>query len=349
MTNLPLLTMGDPAGVGPELVCRLAQMLGPAQVAVVGVPSILQRVAAQLGLPLPGTIEAIPTDSAALSESESESESELQPGKFTARTGSIAWQSIETGIQLVQAEQYASLVTNPVNKEALVAAGCPFPGHTELLGARCGERPTAMWMHGQEALPPAVDDPTAAKVAALRPPDLNVVLTTCHIPLAQVPTLLTTERVIDVATWLAQALHRLLDRPPRLAMLGLNPHAGEQGLLGPEENEIIAPAIAQLRQRGYHVSDPLPPDTAFLPHLRQEFDGYIAHYHDQGLIPFKTLCFATGVNSTLNLPIIRTSVDHGTAGDIAWQGIAETSSLEAAWQLAQRLGISASSASASAD
>ena len=108
-------------------------------------------------------------------------------------------------------------------------------------------------------------------------------------------------------------------------MLGLNPHAGEHGLLGAEEQTIIQPALQQLRARGLQISDPLPPDTAFLPHLRQQFDGYIAHYHDQGLIPFKTLCFATGVNSTLNLPIIRTSVDHGTAGDIAWQGHADAS------------------------
>ena len=144
-SHLPLVTMGDPAGVGPELACQLAKQFGPEQVAVVGVRPILERVAKQLNLPLPKHIEDID-----LSASSQRMLASLAPGSFNAATGAIAWECIEAGIRLVQQQRYSSLVTNPVNKDALVAAGCPFPGHTELLGARCGERPTAMWMHGQK-------------------------------------------------------------------------------------------------------------------------------------------------------------------------------------------------------
>jgi 4-hydroxythreonine-4-phosphate dehydrogenase len=228
----------------------------------------------------------------------------ITPGRISAAAGAVAAAAIEEAIAGTQDGRYAALVTNPIHKQAIHAAGVPFPGHTEWLAARCGVSGETMLM--------------------------------CHVPLQAVPAALSPQRLIAVGRLLHAALRRIRGRSPRLAICGFNPHAGEGGLFG-HEDEVVVPAVYELLQLGIDCEGPLPPDTAFTPAARRRYDGFIALYHDQGLIPFKALHFDTGVNVTLGLPLVRTSVDHGTAFDIAWQGIAQHSSLVSAITLAARL------------
>jgi 4-hydroxythreonine-4-phosphate dehydrogenase len=208
-------------------------------------------------------------------------------------------------------------VTAPINKEAWQAAGIDYPGHTELFAERAASDRFCMMM-------------TA--------PAFSCSLVTTHVGYAEVPTMLTVGRILEVIQLTNLALKQNLGRPPKLVALGLNPHAGEHGLFGDREEErVIEPAVRQAIEQGIDIEGPIPPDTGFIEWRREQTDGYICMYHDQGLIPFKALNFDTGVNTTLGLPIIRTSVDHGTALDIAWQGKAEVSSLIAAVELAAKL------------
>ena len=196
-------------------------------------------------------------------------------------------------------------------------AGVPYPGHTEIFAALTGARRSCMMLHSEA---------------------LTVSMVTTHIGYADVPGKLSIQRVRDVIELTAEAVERLLGRRPRLGICGLNPHAGEHGLFGQQEEErFIVPALAQSRQEGIVIDGPLPPDACFTAGQRKRFDAIVTLYHDQGHIPFKMLAFETGVNITLGLPIIRTSVDHGTAFDIAWKGIADPQSLYAAIGAALRL------------
>jgi len=212
------------------------------------------------------------------------------------------------------------IATAPINKEALRLAGLPWNGHTELLAHLTGVRRVAMMFYSDE---------------------LRVVLATIHVPLADVPRLLTQTLMEDTIALATLELPRFDKVAPRIAVAGLNPHAGEHGLFGREEETVIAPAIACCRAKGIDVSGPFPADTVFVRARKGEFDVVVACYHDQGLIPIKLVAFGRAVNVTLGLPIIRTSVDHGTAFDIAGKGVADAGSMIEAVLLAARLARSA--------
>lgn len=306
--ELPIIavTLGDPAGVGPEIACKA--LAEPAVHAccrplLVGSRQIVEQVAAHLKLTVPSGL----VDTGEVGP--------IARGAVSAAAGAAAAAAIEEAIAGTRAGRYAALVTNPINKAAIHAAKLPFPGHTEWLAARCGVVGETMLMYHEE---------------------LAVALATCHMPLLDVPAALSPQRIVEVGRLLHDALLRIRGRKPRLAICGFNPHAGEGGLFG-RQDEVVAPAVYELQQLGIDCDGPLPPDTAFTPANRKRYDGIVALYHDQGLIAFKALYFDTGVNVTMGLPIIRTSVDHGTAFDIAWQGIAQHRSLVEAIKLAARL------------
>ena len=314
MASSPLpviaVTMGDPAGIGPEVALKaLAHrpLHRHCRPVLIGHRALLTRVAQRLKLRLP--VGLIDTSLPA------ERSGRITPGRVSATAGRAAGAAIEEAIRGCLVGRYAAMVTAPINKRAIHAAGIPFPGHTEWLAARCG---------------------VAGETMMLYDPSLAVALVTCHQALASVPSSLSTQRIVATALALDAALLGLRGRRPRLAVLGFNPHAGEGGLFG-SEDALAAAAVRRLRRRGVVADGPLPPDTAFTPANRARYDGFVCMYHDQALIPFKALCFERGVNVTLGLPLIRTSVDHGTAFDIAWQGVAEHQSMISAIVLAAQL------------
>ncbi len=302
------LTMGDPAGVGPELCLRALAEPGFENVCVFGDAGVLHRCAAQTGLPAPrGGVRDLRLIGA----------EDFTPGRASAVTGRASFGYIEAAIDAALAGEVAAVCTGPINKEAIHTAGVKFPGHTEMFAARTNAPRSCMMQFS---------------------PEITCTFATVHVGYAEVPRLLTVERILEVIELTHAAMLRLHGREPRLVVCGLNPHAGEHGLFGDREEErIIIPAIKAARARGWQIEGPLPPDTAFLPWKRASTDAFVCMYHDQGHIPLKALAFDSAVNTTLGLPIIRTSVDHGTALDIAWQGKANPGSLFAALRLAARL------------
>ncbi len=330
MTRQPMIavTMGDPAGVGPELCLRLLanEALRTLCLPVVlGDVRVLQAVAERCQLPPPRTV--VPRDWFArhgrtLSEPTVVDFARIQPGDFlpaqvSAVAGAAAYAYIEAALQAALARQVEGVCTAPIHKEALAAAGINFPGHTEIFTTLTHTSKACMML-------------TSAQITCA--------LVTAHVGYRDVPGLLSVERITDVIDLTVAAMRRLRGREPRLALCGLNPHAGEHGLFGAgEEERLLVPAVEAARARGIQIDGPLPPDTAFLPWRRQQTDAYICMYHDQGLIPLKALAFDEAINITLGLPIVRTSVDHGTAFDIAWQGKASPTSLYEAVKLAARL------------
>ncbi|MBU3936620.1 MAG: 4-hydroxythreonine-4-phosphate dehydrogenase PdxA, partial [Proteobacteria bacterium] len=238
-------------------------------------------------------------------------------GKPTSETGRAMGYYIEEGVRLVQQNQLAGLVTCPISKGALKAGGYRFPGHTEMLAEICQAQDFAMMMAGST---------------------LKITLVSIHQALAEVPGAITRESVLRMIGITGRALRDDFGvAQPRLAVAGLNPHAGEDGMFGDEEQRIIGPAVAAARQAGWLVEGPFPPDTVFNKAAAGQFDAVVCMYHDQGLIPFKLLHFSDGVNVTLGLPIVRTSVDHGTAYDIAGKGMADPASLAAAVSMAKTI------------
>lgn len=237
-------------------------------------------------------------------------------GRIDAGSARAAYGAIVQATQDARARKVQAIVTAPINKAAFAAAGYPWRGHTDLLAHLCGVDEVAMMFWSDR---------------------LRVVLATVHIPLAEVPRALTRERLVATLRLTAASLPRFGVPAPRLAVAGLNPHAGESGLLGAEEESVVVPAIEEVRADRIDASGPFPADTVFVRAARGEFDAVVALYHDQGLIPVKLLAFGRAVNVTLGLPIIRTSVDHGTAFDIARQGVADEGSLVEAVLLAARL------------
>lgn len=326
MTTPPLppiaITMGDAAGIGPEIIVKL-HVKGLSQPCVVygDLPS-LQRAIAELHAPLklevlnqvdpqaftqttPGVLYVRPTTPPLPQD--------LPMGRVDARAGRAAFEALCMAIDDASQNKVAAIVTAPLNKEAMHAAGLDFPGHTEILAQRTGTSHVAMML---------VND------------QLRVILATIHIALLAVSSTLTQElelRTIELAN---QACLGMGIKHPRIAVAGLNPHAGENGKFGREDIDIIAPAIQLAQQRGIDASGPWPGDTIFMRARRGEFDIVVAQYHDQGLIPIKYLGVDEGVNVTVGLPFVRTSVDHGTAFDIAGKGIADPGSLETAFNLA---------------
>jgi len=240
----------------------------------------------------------------------------VAPGVLSAEAGRAAYDAICQAVRDAQAGRVAAIATAPINKLAFARADLPWKGHTDLLGHLTGSPHVAMMFWSEP---------------------LKVVLATVHVPLAEVPRLITVDLLTNVIELTARELPRFGVPSPRLALAGLNPHAGEEGLLGDEEERVMRPVVDAMRARGVQISGPYPGDTVFVRASRGEFDAVIACYHDQGLIPVKLLAFGESVNVTLGLPIIRTSVDHGTAFDIAGTGVADPSSMIAATLLAARL------------
>ena len=306
------ITMGDPAGVGPELCLRAlahAELRAVCEPVVFGDAEVLRRVAEICGLPF---LESSVDDLQAITLDE------FQPGHPNAATGRASFQYIDSSIKAALAGEIAGVATCPISKEAQHLAGySQYPGHTEIFADK-------------------MNSPHACMM--LTSPEITCSLVTVHVGLNEVPSLLSTARILEVIELTADAMRKIRGREPRLAVCGLNPHAGENGLFGlREEERFIMPAIAAAKEKGINVEGPLPPDTAFLIARRKRTDAYVCMYHDQGLIPLKTLAFDDAVNITLGLPVVRTSVDHGTALDIAWQGKANPNSLFEAVKLAARL------------
>jgi 4-hydroxythreonine-4-phosphate dehydrogenase len=321
------VTMGDPAGVGPELALRLLndpEIAGLCIPIVFGSAGVLERAGRAAGLGGLGRLPVLgsadwrgPIDGPAVLDLAGLDPASVTPGHVDASTGAASFLYVDRAIDAALAGRVDAVCTGPIHKEAFAAAGVPYPGHTELFAARTRAEKSAMMLTSDA---------------------ITCALVTAHVGLFEVPGLLTVARIVEVMELAAEAMARLRGRPARLAVCGLNPHAGEHGLFGRgEEEALITPAIAEGRSRGLLVEGPFPPDTAFLPARRERTDAYICMYHDQGLIPLKMLAFDSAVNVTLGLPIVRTSVDHGTALDLAWQGTADPSSLLAAVRLAARL------------
>ena len=279
------ITVGDPAGIGPEIASKAESD-----------PRVQEVCEPVLYGPGPDVA--------------------FQPGVLSAGAGLAAYEAICHAVRDAQAGTVDGVATAPVNKLAFALAGLPWKGHTELLAHLTGSERVAMMFWSES---------------------LKVVLATVHVPLADVPRLLTRDLLDAVITLTATELPRFGIVEPRLALAGLNPHAGEGELLGTEEARVLAPAVEAACARSIRIDGPFPGDTVFGRAARGEFDAVIACYHDQGLIPVKLLAFGRAVNVTLGLPIIRTSVDHGTAFDIAGRGVADPSSMVAATLLAARL------------
>jgi 4-phospho-D-threonate 3-dehydrogenase / 4-phospho-D-erythronate 3-dehydrogenase len=334
MVGLPrvAITMGDPAGVGPELCLRLLRDDRVREIAwpvVIGDAGVLERVTWELGVPMPQVISRATwaeqwqnVVGPVVVDLEAVRARTVEPGKVSAPCGRAAYEYVTFAIDAALAGRVDAIATGPLHKEALHAAGIPFPGHTEILADRT-KVPRHCMMLTAEAI--------------------TCSLVTVHVGYREVPALLTVQSIRDTIELTAEAMRLIRGREPRLLVCGLNPHAGEHGLFGDREEErIVSPAIEAARAAGIDVSGPLPPDTAFLPKYRAACDAYVCMYHDQGLIPLKALAFEEAVNVTLGLPIVRTSVDHGTAFDIAWKGVADVSSFVQAVKLAAKLSRRAS-------
>ncbi|HUI19905.1 MAG TPA: 4-hydroxythreonine-4-phosphate dehydrogenase PdxA [Methylocella sp.] len=328
---LPLaLSQGDPSGVGPELTLKAWLKLHEEPDAppflVVADPNHLATVARDLGLNVPIKIvtgpEAAPMFRHALPVLALQHSVSGKAGAPDVRDAAGTIASIETCVRLIRAAEASAIVTNPIAKELFYRASFRYPGHTEFL-AELAER-----YFGE----------SARAVMLIWSPQFGVVPATIHVPLARVPVLLTRELLVETGLITAKGLTSLFGiKRPRLAFTGLNPHAGEGGTMGREEIEVISPALAELAASGIAVSGPYAADTLFRSSARKGYDVVIAMYHDQALIPVKTIAFERAVNVTLGLPLIRTSPDHGTAFDIAGKGIADPASLIAALRLAGKL------------
>jgi 4-hydroxythreonine-4-phosphate dehydrogenase len=338
MTRSPILgiTMGDPAGVGPEIIARACAepaVRDASRPVVIGSAAIMKEALALVGSPLglhavsavahcsfrSGTLECLD-----LANVEAAT---LPRGEVTAAAGRAAYEYIAKAVALAAEGRIDAIVTAPINKEALAAAGVPHSGHTEILADLSGSRAFAMLLMGRE---------------------LKVIHVTTHVALRRVPDLITHDRVLSTIRLAQRTMEGLGQPRARIAVAGLNPHAGEEGLFGDEEQKAIIPAIEAARAEGLTVIGPLPADTLFARARGGEFDIVVAMYHDQGHIPVKTLGFTyddasktwtglSGVNVTVGLPFLRVSVDHGTAFDRAWKGTANHESMTEAIEVAVRM------------
>jgi 4-phospho-D-threonate 3-dehydrogenase / 4-phospho-D-erythronate 3-dehydrogenase len=328
------ITMGDPAGVGPEIIVKAIRRLkdrldsGSLKLIVIGSKSALDEACRALGeQPVP---RANGDSHSVAMESVGDDAAIVPLGQVSALGGDFAYRAVARGVEMAMAGEIAGIVTAPLNKEALNAAGHHFAGHTDMLAKLTGSRDSVMMLaHG----------------------NMRVSHVTTHIALQDVPSRLTPERLRRVTELTHQALTGLGLKQPHIAIAALNPHAGEGGLFGREDIDVSMPTIERMRKDGMNVSGPVPGDTVFVKLRAGHYDAVVAMYHDQGHIPVKLLGFQidpatqkwsalNGVNITLGLPIIRTSVDHGTAFDIAGKGIANEDSLIEAIDYALQLGVS---------
>lgn len=328
LTDSPLIgiTMGCPVGIGPEIIVKFVTEFEKHDrflPIVIGDIGVLQHSARTLGVKVdivpwrPGQdfrTKAIMVHQPPYPEGVKLTPGDLVWGRPSRTTGQVMAACIEGAVRLVRDGVLAAMVTCPITKSALQEAGYHYPGHTEMLADLCQASEYAMMMAGST---------------------LRVTLVTIHQGVASVAAALNQDRILRLIELTGRSLR--IDfglATPRMAVAGFNPHAGEQGLFGDEEERIIAPSIALARARGWQVDGPFPPDTVFHKAVHGHYDAVICMYHDQGLIPFKLLHFEDGVNVTIGLPIVRTSVDHGTAYDIAGQGKASSASLRAAFRMA---------------
>ncbi|MBI4698667.1 MAG: 4-hydroxythreonine-4-phosphate dehydrogenase PdxA [Nitrospirae bacterium] len=317
------ITMGDPGGVGPEIIIKALLSAGIRDICIpvaIGDRVVIEETLSLLNLPLklriikspeeagaePGTIELI--DMRMLNK--------FWGGKPTAEGGRACAGYIKKAAELALDKKVEAIVTAPISKEALKLAGIKWPGHTEMLAELTGTKDFAMMFVSGK---------------------LKLILATIHVPLKKVPGIISERLLLKTISLAKKGAGMLGIKNPRIAVAGLNPHAGESGILGDEEARVIAPAIRKARNKRIAVSGPYPPDVIFHKAYKGEFDIVLCMYHDQGLIPFKMLAFDTGVNMTVGLPVIRTSPDHGTAFDIAWTNRANPSSMIEAIKLAVKL------------
>jgi 4-phospho-D-threonate 3-dehydrogenase / 4-phospho-D-erythronate 3-dehydrogenase len=319
MSATLVITMGDPAGIGPEIIAKAArQMRGQHEFIVCGSAAAMRSAEQQLGLtdtPPYRMVDVGPVDAPVVT------------GTVSAAGGEWAYRAVARAVELVQAKEAGAIVTAPLSKEALHLAGHKFEGHTELLAHLTGQRDAVMMLAHE---------------------GMRVSHVTTHCALSEVPGRVTPQRLKRVFDLTIDALNRLGFAKPRIAVAGLNPHAGEGGVIGKEDDEVIAPVIREYAARGVDISGPVPGDTVFIKLRAGQYDAVVAMFHDQGHIPVKLLGFnvdpktgkwqaISGVNITLGLPILRTSVDHGTAFDIAGKGIANADSLVEAAEYAAKL------------
>jgi 4-phospho-D-threonate 3-dehydrogenase / 4-phospho-D-erythronate 3-dehydrogenase len=320
--------MGDPAGIGPELclrALRAPEVLKTCTPVLFGNAEVLKQVSRSAKLSPAGCRSVSPAEFAKMPavtgplivECNGIDADKIRAGAISAECGRAGYEYIRQSIKAALAGKIAGVVTAPIHKESLHLAGVKFPGHTEIFAALTKAGRSCMMLYSDA---------------------LTVSMVTTHIGFADVPQKISASRILDVIELTAAAMKRIRQRAPRLAICGLNPHAGENGLFGKREEErFVRPAVAKARRKKIQIDGPLPPDAAFTAGQRKKYDAIVCLYHDQGHIPFKMLAFDTGVNVTLGLPIIRTSVDHGTAFDIAWHGKADPTSLYSAIQVAANM------------
>ena len=329
-SNFPVaITMGDPAGIGPELCLRLlndADILKECTPVVFGDQSVMKRLSEQMAIPFDSEIISLAewmngkrsAGAGSVVDCDCIDGALIKSGEVDAGCGAASFAYINSAIDAALAGQVCAVVTAPIHKEAFRLAGIDYAGHTEIFAERASSGRTCMMLTSDE---------------------LTISLVTTHMGYGEVVGAISNERIVDVIELTHEAMLTMRGRAPRIAVCALNPHAGEHGLFGAgEEESIIMPAIEAAKAKGIDLFGPLPPDTAFVPALLKDTDAVVCMYHDQGLIPFKMIAFDKGVNITLGLSIVRTSVDHGTAFDIAWQGVASPDSLYEAVRLGVRLG-----------
>ena len=314
------ITLGDPAGIGSEVILKALadpEVKNAADYLILGNRSILEETAATIGLDdLPATVTdaSEPSDGCSLLEVGDIPAGGILRNQVSAEAGRLSIGYLMKAIELAKADQVDAIVTAPINKEAIYKAGFDFPGHTEVLAKETNTEKFVMMLVGGP---------------------LRVALVTIHVPLRAIFDLITKEAIIDTVTVTNDSLKKYFGLPfPRIGVCGLNPHASDGGRFGDEEARIVSPAIQELQSMGINCTGPLPPDTAFYQAGQGDYDVMVALYHDQGLIPLKLVGFETGVNVTLGLPIIRTSVDHGTAFDIVGENKASPASMIEAIRLA---------------
>jgi len=324
---LPLaVTMGCPAGIGPEIILKYFAKFSnnpDSPIVVAGDKNVFDFyvnklqidcsiVPWKIGDPISADIGVIP-----VFETSKLSQDAIRPGVFSTETAVAMAEAINTAVKEIQNSHFSGLCTCPISKEALQKSGYHYPGHTEMLADLTNSTGQVMMLAGSS---------------------LRVTLATIHCAIAQVPALLSIESLFELYRTTHKSLLKDFNIPfPKMAVAALNPHAGEGGMFGTEEQDILSPSITIAQKHGINVQGPFPPDTIFVKAAKGEYDVVICMYHDQGLIPFKLLHFKDGVNSTLGLPIVRTSVDHGTAYDIAGEGISDPTSLAAAIEMAHTI------------
>jgi 4-hydroxythreonine-4-phosphate dehydrogenase len=307
------ITMGDPLGIGPEIIAKLADDLiaSPVPIVVIGDANIMRRAVSITGKhaaihSIKHIMQAQRSGALTVLQSAPDLPADMVTGTIDARAGKAAYSYVEQACDLALSGDVAAIVTAPLNKEAMMASGVRYPGHTEILAMRSGATEVGMMLANE---------------------DLRVMLVSIHLSLADAINAVTLDAELRAIRLAHRACMTLGITEPRIAVAGLNPHAGENGMFGREEIDIIAPAIAHARKEGIDASGPWAGDTVFMRARQGEFDAVVAQYHDQGLIPVKYLGVEQGVNITVGLPFVRTSVDHGTAFDIAGTGRADPSSL----------------------